>query len=488
MNSTFPLQGAQEMAYSPTVPTRSNALEPQSVTAPHNLARAEPISAPDVRAIFSALGDAIATGTSELDTVLREIAEAAQDLTLASGTAVAIQRDGQVICVGRSGETAPGLGARLSIDSGISGECLRTGMTLRCDDTEKDYRADPEVCRKMRLRSIAAVPLFGQHGTIGVLEAFSTRTCAFAEEHMDYLARLAELAEAAHSRQSSASVPAIAEGPETRSRLVAFSNSLLQAGNSVAIRLRERAQAVKKGRHWAVAAGVLLLLSSVTAWRGWRKPLSEANPRQQIVQEDKARGLRSASASGAEIAWKPSPTRPLNGSPEVRQSAKAEVPDVPSDTETSSASSTKIQDFAAADTVKRAVLTDSDSDTAEAPQLSASNLENPKIGTLISVPVILPKFGTPISQGVSEGAIAHRVTPVYPRQALPLRLEGPVVLDATVTENGQLEDVKVVSGHAMLAQAAVDAVRQWRYRPYLLNGKPIRMQTKITVNFKMPGN
>jgi len=61
-----------------------------------------------------------------------------------------------------------------------------------------------------------------------------------------------------------------------------------------------------------------------------------------------------------------------------------------------------------------------------------------------------------------------------------------VVLDATVSENGLLENVKLVSGHALLAQAAIDAVRQWRYRPYLLNGKPVRMQTKITVNFKMP--
>ena len=67
-----------------------------------------------------------------------------------------------------------------------------------------------------------------------------------------------------------------------------------------------------------------------------------------------------------------------------------------------------------------------------------------------------------------------------------MRIEGPVVLDATVSENGLLENVKVVSGHAVLAQAAIEAVRQWRYRPYLLNGKPVRMQTKITVNFKMP--
>ena len=159
---------------------------------------------------------------------------------------------------------------------------------------------------------------------------------------------------------------------------------------------------------------------------------------------------------------------------------------MPSDTESSPVSSTKIQDLTAADTIKRAVITDSDSVATEAPQLSASNLDNRKIGTLLSGPVTLPKFGTPISQGVSEGVLEHQVAPIYPRQAFPLRLEGHVVLDATVSENGQLENVKVVSGHALLAQAAIEAVRQWRYRPYLLNGKPVRMQTKITVNFKMP--
>ena len=80
------------------------------------------------------------------------------------------------------------------------------------------------------------------------------------------------------------------------------------------------------------------------------------------------------------------------------------------------------------------------------------------------------------------------MTPIYPRQALSLRLEGPVVLEAIVSENGRLENIKAVSGHSLLARAAIDAVRQWRYRPYLLNGKPVRMQTKITVNFKMPGD
>ncbi len=478
------------MAYSPIVPPPAGALREKRFMPPGTPARAEPIDT-KVGATFSYLRELIASSTAERDTVLRAIAEAAQDLTLASGTALAMQRDGQIVCLGRSGETAPVLGARLSIDSGISGECLRTGKMLRCDDTEKDQRVDPEVCRKMRLRSIAAVPLFGRHGTIGVLEAFSTRSFAFAEEHMDYLARLAELAEAAQSRQSSATVAEV-ERPKTRSRLVAFLKSPLPTRNSAALHLRERLQA-KNRRYWAVAATALLLLVSVIVWRVWSKPLSDAIPGQQVFQAEKRTGLRSASAVKKGLAWKPSPTHPLNGSgpggsPDVQQSARGVSPDSASGAETSTASLTKTQNLTAADTVKRAVMTDSGSYTAEAPKLSASNLDGPKIGTLLSVPVTLPKFATPISQGVSEGILEHLVTPIYPRQALPLRLEGPVVLEAVVSENGRLENIKAVSGHSLLARAAIDAVRQWRYRPYLLNGKPVRMQTKITVNFKMPGD
>jgi TonB family protein len=473
------------MAYSPVAPPPSGALGPHPFMPLNSAVRDERVPGkPDAGAIFSALRDAIASGASDLDVVLGAIAEAAQVLTLASGTALAMQRDGQVVCLGRSGETAPELGARLSIDSGISGECVRTGRTLRCDDTQKDYRADREVCRKMGLRSIAAVPLRGRHGVVGVLEAFSTRPGAFAEEHMDYLARLAELAETADARQGTAQVSVANETPEIHSRLRAVSNVLLLGGRKVAAHLGEG-----KRRYWTVAATLALLLVSVAAWKTWRKPASAAATGGQTAQSA-APAVTPASAVGADLSWKPSPERPLNSnrsSATVQQAAKAEVADVLSDTETSPVSSTKIQDLTAADTVKRAITTDSDSDTTEAPQLSASNLDNRKIATLLSVPVSLPKFGPPISQGVTAGVLEHQVAPIYPRQALPLRIEGPVVLDATVSENGLIESVKVVSGHALLAQAAIDAVRQWRYRPYLLNGKPVRMQTKITVNFKMPG-
>src|SRR5207244_13407516 len=94
----------------------------------------------------------------------------------------------------------PSLGAQLSINSGLSGDCVRTGKTLRCDDTEKDYLADPDACRRMGLRSIVAVPLNGPRGSIGILEVFSNRPSAFSDEHVKIRARLAGMADAPASR------------------------------------------------------------------------------------------------------------------------------------------------------------------------------------------------------------------------------------------------------------------------------------------------
>ena len=76
--------------------------------------------------------------------------------------------------------------------------------------------------------------------------------------------------------------------------------------------------------------------------------------------------------------------------------------------------------------------------------------------------------------------------PSYPRQALTLRREGAVVTRATVSANGQVSQVKVLSGDPILAQAAIDAIRQWHYHPALLNGVPTQSETDITLNFKLP--
>jgi periplasmic protein TonB len=110
-------------------------------------------------------------------------------------------------------------------------------------------------------------------------------------------------------------------------------------------------------------------------------------------------------------------------------------------------------------------------------------------GILSSVPAAAPKVATPdrvrISQGISEGLLLNKVLPEYPPMAKEARIQGQVVLQAVIGKDGAIQDLHVVRGHPLLTSAALNAVKQWRYKPYLLNGQPTEVETLITVNFTM---
>jgi protein TonB len=91
-----------------------------------------------------------------------------------------------------------------------------------------------------------------------------------------------------------------------------------------------------------------------------------------------------------------------------------------------------------------------------------------------------------ISQGVSQGLLTRKVQPTYPPTALRMKVEGSVQLLATIGKTGNITAVKVLSGEPILAKAALDAVKQWKYKPYYLNGDPVEIQTQVTINFKLP--
>jgi periplasmic protein TonB len=82
-----------------------------------------------------------------------------------------------------------------------------------------------------------------------------------------------------------------------------------------------------------------------------------------------------------------------------------------------------------------------------------------------------------------EGSLIRKVQPVYPQLAKTARIQGAVVLFAVISKSGTIDNLRVLSGHPMLVQAAITAVRQWQYRPYILNHEPIEVDTQITVNF-----
>jgi len=92
-----------------------------------------------------------------------------------------------------------------------------------------------------------------------------------------------------------------------------------------------------------------------------------------------------------------------------------------------------------------------------------------------------------ISQGVTAGMLVHKVEPPYPPIAKAARIQGNVVLKAIIDRDGNIQDLQLMSGHPMLVPSAIHAVRQWRYRPYLLNGQPVEVETTITVIFALVG-
>jgi protein TonB len=98
-----------------------------------------------------------------------------------------------------------------------------------------------------------------------------------------------------------------------------------------------------------------------------------------------------------------------------------------------------------------------------------------------------PAMHAPLRVGgkVQAAKIAHQVTPVYPPLARQARLSGIVRLEAVISRSGTIESLQVMSGHPLLTQAALDAVRQWVYQPTLLNGEPVEVLTQIEVNFKL---
>lgn len=456
--------------------------------------------------VVAALRSAITRGDWDLGSSLERLAIAAHKLTRADGAAIAMLQGGLVICRARSGSIAPQLGTPLSVDSGISGECLRTGQSMRCDDTSKDLRVDAEVCSRLGLRSIAVVPLRGTHRVVGILEAFSSRAYSFPDRHLQLMAALADLAVAARSAhrqktRASASQPRPANILETRSGLVR--------------RLRQMATSANRTlRHSMPVLGVLLAgVAGVAAvvglgWMLLRGRSAQATPppttahaavksssEPPVMASSAALVFNGATDTTLSPTSKPSPSllartsqksdispaRLVQKAAQTEALPAAKTPDSSRETSSNPSPATGVPTSPPAQPPTQVRTDDA------APSIASAAMPEPSIlGTVLSASPRIPSRSLPISQGVTDGVVIHRVQPVYPELARQSRLEGQVILQATVTEDGMVRDLKVVSGHPVLARAAQDAVAQWRYQPYRLNGKPVSMLTEIKLEFKLP--
>jgi len=431
--------------------------------------------------LLTILRTAAETGTHSIDSIVDAVADAARVLSGADGTALGLETRGAIICRARSGSIAPPLGAPISSQSGISGECLRTATVLVCNDATTDPRVDAEVCRSLGIRSIAALPVRVSTRVAGILEAFSARARAFNGDGLIALQELAEIAEIAYKREATGrAMPA--KPPAAIAPAPTYSTPPPLAAEEI---LDGLSQPNKERVKWVVGFAALLLLAVGVAWWAWHTPADEATAGAPTVRA--ATAEPTPPTRGLELVPKPAPgvvpgrlehpragivqnaaeLKPINLLPEVAAAASGNP-----------------------DTVEVRGTTKASSEPVSVPDPPAVNLApsaSPEaLSELTSVSPQMPVAAPRVSQGVTEAALLHRVEPRYPEQARTQRLQGRVTLSATIAVDGSVREITVVDGSPILAAAAKAAVRQWRYRPAKLNGTPIEVQKEIIVLFAQP--
>lgn len=454
--------------------------------------------------LLSTLKNLVSSGDHRLDPMLAAIADGARRLTGASAAALAMWKDGAMVCRGRSGETAPPLGAQLSTDSGISGECLRTGKMQHCPDTDNSPLVDAEVCRSLGLRSIAVLPIPGWRGVNGILEVFSKEPDAFTQHHLALLEHLTVLAERARALQPHGATAQAAKEPVAKSQPV----GILPASD----RVEDVALAFVGRRHRplvvaAISVAAIMLIAFVI-WLGWRGP-DESTRKAHAASSPLISAGITVHPSPTHLpdddpVWKPDPggevlislgAKPSPSSP-VKTASKVDVieqgnahsktPLLKADAASFAGLSHAATDLSAPDSAANDTRNfETQLPAADAPTIPAEQENSSALKGVLMAKATPPALSAPVSQGISGGRLLSRAAPLYPEQAQTQRVQGRVVVEAMVMEDGSVGELKVMQGHPLLAQSALDAVKHWRYQPFMLDGKPIRRETTITIDFRL---
>lgn len=425
-----------------------------------------------------------------LEIVLNEIVEQACLATGANGAAVLLERDGEMMCRASSGTNAPELGARVG-GAGLTAQCIKTLQVQRCDDAQSDPRADVEASRRLGVRSVMVLPLLRNGGLAGVLEVFSSRPSAFGERDE---VTLQTLAQQILKNMERASRPFMAknlrssEGParsfaenEVEEFAADINPPIIEKIEKEAISQIEGWSPRLKVRRLtlALSAAVLacsVLLAIVVGYRlGWRKTATE-----EIAAEKSVVAIEQARA--AEIRAKAVTVPPAGPASSVASNSEVAQRDKK---DGSAGESTPRPNESAPSEGGLVVYENGKEIFRMTPTGQTSGY--PAQRSLLQSSVVVPAGIVELSPEAAAGSLLHRVEPEYPEAARQQGIQGTVVLDVRIGRDGGIQDMKAVSGQSVLTDAAMNAVKQWRFRPRMQSGQPVEMQTRVTLNFRLPG-
>ncbi|MGB9074074.1 MAG: TonB family protein [Terriglobales bacterium] len=417
-----------------------------------------------------------------LDVTLNELVVRATSATQASAAALALARGVEMVCRATTGDHAPDLGVPLNTREGLSGACLHSRRPQLCHDTESDPRVDAAASRRLGVRSMLIVPAMDGDDLVGVLEVFSPHPGAFSESHQILLetfardcARLRRFALELGEWPPEPPHPLKEEGSDVETRLAALPAPVPASGET-SLEFSELRSPVDDSSlptlaslpppklrsasdFWglilgtlviAAAAALSFLIGSRTGWlRSFSPPQTQsATPKAGASESANRANLATPPARQAGSPHSPSAAQPVpqSGGLVVYEHGKVvfhmKPPSSQTDAGQSANGSTKATSAAPAHVW--------------------------------------------LAPDAAEARLRHRGEPQYPAEALAAHRAGDIVLEVFVGEDGSVGSIRTVSGDPLLAGAAADAVRSWRYEPYRVQGRPAEFQTEVTLKFALP--
>jgi TonB family protein len=442
-----------------------------------------------------------------LQIVLNEIVEQACLATGASGAAIVLERGGEWVCRASTGRSAPRLGARLDTASGLSGACVKTRTVQRCHDTEKDSRTDIEACRILGIRSVIILPLLQNGELVGVFEAFSTLASAFGERDEQTLVALSRrvlnnLERASgpiSSAESLKSTQAVAHDNEVAAHAASAVSVKDSDGVFAKWDLRNRplphaAHEAASGRGvnfmtlalGAAVLGYAVLLTVLVAHRlGWRRAAARAHAAVAVSAPLTVAG--SQPAGSGQTAGSPTSGNPSTLAGTSRTATVSTVPAAGASRATGmSPPLGSLMVYENGKEIFRMKPAVDQGEAADARRKDPAEVATAHETAVQRASSVEPADVLEVPADVAEGSLLHRVEPDYPEEARQQRIQGRVVLSVHIARDGSVLSAALVSGPPLLALAATDAVKQWRFKPRLANGRAAEMQTRITLDFRLP--
>jgi TonB family protein len=471
-----------------------------------------------------------------LDLVLNELVVRAVEATHASGGALALARGDQLVCRAATGSLAPDLGVPLNPREGLSGVCLRTHETQISDDTEIDPRIDPAFSQQFGVRSVLAVPVFDLVNRVqftGVLEIFSPTPSAFSPTDQELLEGFAhDCARVCHAALELSLHKSV--NPFTRPELPIHElipPELTEPAPLSPYRPPYQILAIVLGSLgiFVIVAISFLFASRIGLLRSAASSVPASQPMAAEASAPPARAKSCGRAGDPGCTAEPSSTAPrhrANSSATEKATEKvAEKAPVKAPAQTSPALASnelvvyekgklayRINTRNIPDPANQQPKLDSPNQAGDShmeassaakpapPAIPPATIASAKIAaakispttnispTSISTTKISPpKAAAPktvwLDPDEAEGRIVSRTEPQYPPKARSAHRAGNVVLEIDVAEDGSVFAIRTLSGDPLLANAATEAVRSWRYQPYRRNDHPIRFHTDVTLNF-----